>query len=104
MESAQKTFDGKVPAGWTKRYQLLLVPASVVIGIMLWYLVIRIGDFPAFILPPPQLVWERFWDSLGDGSLLRHSLYTLAEVLAGLALGTERGSHSRLFACKITHC
>ena len=89
MESAQKTLDNKAPAGWDKRYQLLLVPASVVIGIILWYLVIQIGDFPAFILPPPQLVWERFWDSLGDGSLLRHSLYTLAEVLAGLALGTS---------------
>jgi len=89
MESTQKTFDRKGPAGWDKRYQLLLVPASVVTGLILWYLVISIGDFPAFILPPPQLVWERFWDSLGDGTLVRHSLYTLAEVLAGLALGSS---------------
>jgi NitT/TauT family transport system permease protein len=89
MQSAQKKLDRKVPAGWDKRYQLLLVPASIFIGITLWYLVIRIGEFPAFILPTPQLVWERFWASLGDGTLLRHSFYTLAEVLAGLALGTS---------------
>jgi NitT/TauT family transport system permease protein len=39
------------------------------------------------MLPRPVTVWERFWQVLLDGSLLRNLLVTLQEVLAGLILG-----------------
>lgn len=73
--------------GRTFRRRALLVPVSLILSIALWDLVTRLGEFPAFILPPPGLVWGRFQDVLGDGSLLRNSLVTLGEVLAGMALG-----------------
>ncbi len=50
-------------------------------------LLTRVLGLPAFVLPGPGLVWQRFIQSLADGQLLRHSLATLLEVVAGLFLG-----------------
>ena len=60
---------------------------AVLGGLGLWYLLIAISDLPAFILPPPGLVWERLLRALADGSLMRHTLVTLQEVFLGLFLG-----------------
>jgi NitT/TauT family transport system permease protein len=70
--------------GWNK---WLLVAISCLVGVGVWYLVTWWGDFPAFILPPPQLVLQRLGQALGDGTLIRHTAVTLGEVLAGLGLG-----------------
>jgi NitT/TauT family transport system permease protein len=56
---------------------------------LLWEGYVRLSGFEAFILPGPGLVWRRFWQIALDGSLLRHTLVTLGEVLAGLALGVS---------------
>jgi NitT/TauT family transport system permease protein len=66
---------------------MTLLPFTLALAIFLWYAVIWLGDLRAFILPPPDVVFARFLRALGDGSLLRHTLVTLQEVLAGLALG-----------------
>jgi NitT/TauT family transport system permease protein len=71
----------------TRWLQMLLPPVSLLVGLCAWQVVIWLGDFPVFILPPPGLVWQRFWQVLGDGVLLRHTLVTLGEVAAGLTLG-----------------
>lgn len=68
-------------------WQAYLVPVSLLLALIVWELVVRIGNFPVWLLPPPGLVWARFWQVVMNGSLLRHSLITLFEVLAGLALG-----------------
>ena len=70
----------------------LLMPITLAVGLLLWYAIVRIGDFQPFILPPPQLVWQRFLRALADGSLARHSLVTLGEVLGGLLLGVSSAS------------
>jgi len=46
------------------------------------------GNYPAYFLPPPLLVAERFGRALSDGSLLRHTGVTLLEVLLGLLAGS----------------
>jgi NitT/TauT family transport system permease protein len=69
------------------RLGVVLAPVSLLIGILVWELVVRLGDFPAFILPSPALVWQKLIQSLADGTLLRHSLVTLQEVVIGLAAG-----------------
>jgi NitT/TauT family transport system permease protein len=56
-------------------------------GLLLWEALARATNLPAFILPPPGLVWARFVETAADGSLLRHTTTTLGEVLSGLALG-----------------
>jgi len=55
----------------------------------LWWLISQLGNFPSFILPTPLDVWNRFVMSIDDGSLLRHTLVTLQEILLGLALGVS---------------
>ena len=70
-----------------RRYGVVLLPLSLGMAVLFWYLVTQFTDLPAFILPPPGLVWTRFWQVVGDGSLLRNALVTMIEVLAGLALG-----------------
>jgi NitT/TauT family transport system permease protein len=52
-----------------------------------WQAVTALAGLPAFILPGPLTVISRLTAVLANGSLLRHTLYTLGEVLAGMALG-----------------
>lgn len=65
---------------------------SLLLGLGLWWAVTRIPRLPAFILPSPGLVITRFWQVLLDGSLLWHTLITLFEVLAGMAIGVTTAS------------
>jgi NitT/TauT family transport system permease protein len=67
---------------------LTLLPFTLALTIFVWYLIVWIGELQPFILPTPGLVMERFVSSLGNGSLVRHFLITLSEVVSGLSLGT----------------
>lgn len=60
---------------------------TLALGILAWEVVSRWSSLPAFILPSPGAVTNRFLRALEDGSLIRHTTATLAEVLGGLALG-----------------
>lgn len=64
-----------------------LVPVSLALALLIWELVVRLWRIPAFMLPSPGLVGKRLLQVLGDGSLLYHTLFTLLEVLAGMAIG-----------------
>ena len=72
-------------AGWLRS---ALLPVTLLLGLLAWWLLANWSDLPAFILPAPPQVWNRFVALAADGSLLRHSAATLSEVLAGLLLGT----------------
>jgi NitT/TauT family transport system permease protein len=65
----------------------LLIPASLLGALVLWYLITYFGSFPPYILPTPLQVFERLIQVIQDGSLLRHSLVTLSEVMSGLGVG-----------------
>lgn len=64
-----------------------LPPLSLLAGLLIWWVFTRASSLPDFILPAPGLVFERFWQVLLDGSLLRHASITLLEVLSGMTLG-----------------
>ncbi len=86
--SIKRIHAGKHTSILNSRYRgVYLVPFSLALAVFGWYLAARIGNFPPFILPGPGLVWARLLSAVGDGSLLRHTLVTLQEVVAGLALG-----------------
>jgi len=61
---------------------------SFALALFLWWLIARLANLPAFILPSPGEVALRFWKALSDGSLLANTLATLTEVLLGLLAGT----------------
>lgn len=70
------------------QHRTIFLLLSVFVAVLVWKLIIVIWQLPAFILPGPGLVVERFLRAVGDGTLLRHSLITLTEVLAGLLVGS----------------
>jgi NitT/TauT family transport system permease protein len=80
------------PLREVQRHRIYLLPISIGLAGLCWFLVARLGNFPAFILPTPDLVWKRFLQVIANGTLLRNSAVTLSEVLAGLALGTSTAS------------
>lgn len=61
---------------------------SLAIGLAAWWLLSRLSNLPAFILPAPGVVLNRFLLALQDGSLLLHALVTLQEISLGLLVGT----------------
>ena len=60
---------------------------SLLVGLLLWQGFTTFSQIPSFIFPSPEEVWIRLVIVLKDGSLLKHTLVTLQEVLLGLALG-----------------
>jgi NitT/TauT family transport system permease protein len=64
-----------------------MVPLSIAAGLGVWQLLVMALRLPAFILPGPALVWERFLRAITDGSLLYNAAITLLEVVLGLILG-----------------
>jgi len=67
--------------------RLLFLVLSLIFGLTLWAVLANLLALPAFILPSPILVWQRFMQSLREGQLIRHTMVTLGEVLAGLCIG-----------------
>jgi len=61
---------------------------SLLAALLLWGLVAHYSNLPAFILPSPGEVWNRFLHALSDGSLLANLWVTIKEVLLGLLMGT----------------
>lgn len=59
--------------------------------IVLWQLVVIVGDYPAFVLPAPLTVAQRFASGWLEGTIGPHALTTLTEVLLGLAIGGGLG-------------
>jgi len=82
-----RKFEEKAKHTLHRRSQWLGV-ISLLLGLLLWWLVARYSNLPAFILPSPGQVLDRFLRALGDGTLLANAWVTLQEVLLGLAVGT----------------
>ncbi|MDJ0755109.1 MAG: ABC transporter permease [Ardenticatenaceae bacterium] len=60
---------------------------SAVVLIIGWYLLVWLVELQAFLLPLPHDVLFEMWVMISDGRLPRHTLYTLGEVVIGLAVG-----------------
>jgi putative riboflavin transport system permease protein len=52
-----------------------------------WKLIVVVGGYPVFILPPPETVLARFVDGWADGTLARHTGATLVEIAIGFGIG-----------------
>ena len=70
-----------------KRLSWLLPLLAIGIALLIWEGATKWSGLPQFILPSPSAISARLSRALIDGSLLRHTLVTLSEVLAGLAIG-----------------
>jgi NitT/TauT family transport system permease protein len=73
---------------WRVRWlNLLLAPAFGVILVLVWAAIVRAEYYAPFILPSPSAVANRWWEIASDGTLKKHTLVTLNEVLTGLFFG-----------------
>jgi NitT/TauT family transport system permease protein len=68
-------------------WEYALVPLAFLFLLFLWDLLVRVGHYPAFTLPPPYRVWVRFVAAWREGVVQVHTLVTLQEVFWGLLLG-----------------
>src|SRR5215467_536509 len=81
---------GRAPPAGARTGRTL--PPSVILAIslalvmILWKLFVVARNYPAFILPAPDVVLRRLFDELTGGTLLHHAGFTLVEALAGFAL------------------
>ncbi|MDQ4042109.1 MAG: ABC transporter permease [Actinomycetota bacterium] len=53
-----------------------------------WKALILVAGYPVFILPPPELVAERFVRAWSDGTIPVHAAATVVEILLGFAVGS----------------
>ena len=60
---------------------------SFAVFVAAWKAVTVIGDYPVFILPPPEEVARRGVDAVRSGLLWRHTSLTLVEIVLGFAAG-----------------
>lgn len=81
-----RQFEGYTNRGLWKQTHWI-PPVVFLLTLIAWDLLSRLTGLPAFILPSPLLVAERFLQAISDGSLLRHTGVTLFEVLMGLLVG-----------------
>ena len=70
-----------------KNFEWLSIAGSLLAFLLVWQGLAALLDLPAFILPSPICVGERFLRAVSDGSLARHTGRTLVEVLSGLGIG-----------------
>jgi NitT/TauT family transport system permease protein len=67
------------------------VVASFLAFVVAWKLIVVVGDYPVFILPPPEVVGERFVRAWADGIMSPHAVATLVEIGLGFGVGALAG-------------
>ncbi len=67
------------------------VLAALAVFLVGWQLIVSLGNYPAFILPDPGRVFERFMRAWAQGTLEPHALTTLTEIALGLLAGGLTG-------------
>jgi len=68
---------------------LLPVVAAAVVFVVVWKAVVVIGNYPTFILPPPEQVAQRFLEAWSDGTMWPHASATLVEIGLGFVVGAS---------------
>ncbi len=64
---------------------------TIAAAAMLYEVVARSGVFPSALMPPLENIAQALWDSLADGTMERHALYTMYRVLFGFGLAIAVG-------------
>ena len=70
-----------------RSFAKLIPPLSILGGLCIWELFVALSDYPAFILPAPSRIVQRFVSAAKTGILWPNVWVTFYEVLLGLLLG-----------------
>ena len=63
-------------------------PLSIIGGLCIWEILVRLSGYPAFILPAPSRIFTRFISASKAGILWPNVWVSFYEVLLGLLIGT----------------
>jgi NitT/TauT family transport system permease protein len=69
------------------RATLVSVAAAAIVFVVAWKLIVVVGGYPAFILPAPEVVAQRFVSAWMDGTMAPHATATLQEIVIGFLVG-----------------
>jgi putative riboflavin transport system permease protein len=69
------------------RSAALSVAAAAVLFVLVWKAVVVVGHYPAYFLPAPEAVAQRFVGAWADGTIAPHAAATLTEILIGFVAG-----------------
>ena len=69
----------------------LLSVAGALVFLALWKLVVVVGGYPDFILPPPETVARRLVEAWASGQIAPHAAATLVEIGLGFVAGATLG-------------
>jgi NitT/TauT family transport system permease protein len=75
------------PAGARNISALAAAAIAFAAFVLAWKLLVVVGGYPPYILPPPEQVAARFVTAWADGTIAPHAAQTLIEVALGFALG-----------------
>ncbi len=64
---------------------------GIVVFIVLWQLIVIVGNYPKYILPGPFVVVDRFITAWTDGTMAPEVAATLREIVLGFAFGAGFG-------------
>jgi NitT/TauT family transport system permease protein len=64
---------------------------AAVLFVVAWKAVVVFGNYPTFILPPPEMVGARLVEAWAEGTMTPHALATLSEIGWGLLVGGSLG-------------
>ncbi|MDA3730468.1 ABC transporter permease [Niameybacter massiliensis] len=74
-----------------KRNIILIQLLTIVIFIMLWEVLARLGVINTFLLSSPSAIVELFMKYLSDGSIFTHIAVSVWETILGFVIGTVLG-------------
>lgn len=69
----------------------VVTPVLVVVIVVIWQLVVSIGQVNPFLFPPPGAVGEKFIGLFSAPDIWSHTLTTLSEILIGFAIAVVTG-------------
>ncbi len=70
---------------------LLIALRSVAIVLGIWWIVVVVANIPAYLLPTPDVVAQRFVFLAQTAELTEHIRVTLIEISVGFILGSVLG-------------
>jgi len=84
---------------WIPSWTTLLVCqlGLLLIGLGLWYVLVRINVLPKYVFGQPYLVFKQIWQWVYTGEILVHLWTTLVETALAFVLGTLTGAIAGLW-------
>jgi len=73
------------------RGRILPIVLAAILFVVAWKLIVVLGNYPQFILPPPETVFGRLVEAWAAGTMTPHALATLSEIALGLLIGASLG-------------